>query len=493
MKCGSIAARTFIFLIYFLPAFKYAASRYVSSEKQKDVSLNVPRLAQRRSSDPTLSGVFSLRVAQNVEGAIANWPFNRYIDAPEVYIQGSQPVVHLLDMYGSVQSEFCPLTGPCQQMTYAVSASIFNNPGCATLNGTTVVESVNGVATFTDLFIDVAESNYRLIFSVGYDVDFPTGWAPLQVITDPFDVAIGFINLRWEIPDHYSPKAGSVLNPIFLSVLAFDPNSRRWTPLVTYHDDIEVSIVLPGCESRGGPILICRNSAFVRGGNKFHVPCTSGNASITDLAIIVAGRLRLIFESRGMRSQSQPFDITPSAATLIVVVKQPPAVQTAGTVLSQMPVVNVVDTYNNSIKGEGYVVNAHISTASSKELLWTCTDQSCDFSNPFTGQGMDPDRLVSDFSNLMVKRSGENLQIVFVVTNIGDPGLIIPPVTSEKFQVVPGVFVDVMIARSPQTEQWLNVDHIPAGATAGKPFLQQPLVLVCIFSFHNFDPSKPKP
>ena len=492
MKCESLAARAFMVLIYFSPAIfpiEHASTQNASSNKFFQLSFKSLRPSNRRSSDPTLSGVFSLRVAQNVAGAIANWPFNRHIDAPEVYIQGSQPVVHLLDMYGSVQSEFCPLTGPCKQMKYAVYASIFNNPGCATLSGTTVVESENGVAMFTDLSIDIAESNYRLIFSVGYDSDSPIGWAPLQVITDPFDVATGFINLHWEIPSDYSPEAGSLMNPIFISVLAFDPIAEVWTPLATYNDDIEVSIELPGCESRGGPILICRGSAFsnrsgIIDGNKFHVRCTSGNASISDLAIIVAGRMRLNFESRGMRSQSQPFHISPSTATMIGIVQQPPTVQTAGKILTQMPVINVVDVYNNSIRGEGYVVNAQIVTASgSKESLWTCTDPSCDFSNPFTGQGLDPSTAVSTFSNLMIKASGENLQIYFVVTNVGDLGLKILPVMSDKFQVVPGVFVDVRIARSPQTERWLDVNQVPIGATAGIPFSQQPTVLVLDCSF----------
>jgi hypothetical protein len=499
MNCKSLAARTCIALIYFSSALfpiEYASTHNASSHNQNEFSSKGLHLSNRRASDPTLSGVFSLRVAQNVAGAIANWPFDRHIFAPDVYIQGSQPVVELLDMYGSVQSEFCPLTGPCKLMRYAVSASIFNNPGCATLSGTTVVESKNGVAVFTDLSIDIAESEYRLIFSVGYDSKSPIGWAPLQVITDPFNVATGFINLHWRIPSEYSPTAGSLLNPIFLSVLAFDPISDLWTPLPTYNDDIEVSMDLPGCQSRGGPILICRNSAFsdrpgIIDGNKFRVPCTSGNASITDLAIIVAGRLRLIFESRGMRSQSQPFDISPSTATKISIVQQPPAVQTSGMILSQIPVINVVDVYNNSISGEGYVVNAQIVTATgSRESLWTCSDPSCDFSNPFTGQGLDPNTAVSTFSNLMIKTAGENMQIYFVVTNVGDPGLTILPVTSEKFQVVPGVFVDVRIARSPQTEQWLDVNQVPTGATAGIPFMLQPVVLVCIFVFHKLGSSK---
>jgi hypothetical protein len=498
MFFGSISTKMFIFLIYFLPALLQESpmrnaspndAMYDTRNKLSSTAL-ASRLLNRRSSDPTLTGVFSLRVAQNVAGAIANWPFNGYIYAPEVYIEGAQPVIHLLDMYGSVQSEFCPLTGPCQQMTYAVSASIFNNPGCATLSGRTVVDSVQGVAAFTDLFIDVPESNYRLIFSVGHDVDSPIGWAPLQVITDPFDVAIGYIDLRWEIPDDFSPKAGTLLNPIFLSVLAFDRSFGSWFPLTTYDDTIEVSIVLPGCESRGGPNLICRNFAFddrpgIIDGNMFPVQCASGNASITDLSIIVAGRHRLTFRSNGMRSQSQPFEIASSTATKIALVQEPPAVITAGTILSQMPVINVVDIYNNSISGQGYVVNAQVVMASgSIESLWTCTDPSCDFSNPFTGQGLDPLTAESKFSNLMIKASGDNMQINFVVTNIGDPGLAILPVRSAMFQVVPGVFVGVRIARSPQTERWVDVNQVPAGATAGTPFSQQPTVRVVVFCPH---------
>jgi len=56
-----------------------------------------------------------------------------------------------------------------------VTALIYNNPGCSELYGTNVVETLDGVARFTDLMIEHAAREYRLQFLAG------PALAPLQV------------------------------------------------------------------------------------------------------------------------------------------------------------------------------------------------------------------------------------------------------------------------------------------------------------------------
>jgi hypothetical protein len=457
-----------------------------ASDKDYKSGKNFRQLSSVVHPDPSLNGIVSLKVAQNVLGARAGWPFAFPIDAPEVYTFGLQPIIQFLDMYGAVQSQFCPLTGPCEDVTYAVTATIFNNPGCAVLGGHTVAYSVNGIASFTDLSIDVSETNYTLKFSAGPATSTsPIGWAPLQVISDPFDVSLGFINLRWEIPKNEIPVAGTYLNTIDLRVLSYDTALQAWLPLTTYNDAIQVSIILPGCETRGGPEPICRNSAFgsafgerpgVVGGNKFSVPCVNGNASVTDLSVVLAGSFRLIFESQGMLSQSLFFRVQASNASFAILVQQPPASNTAGVLLSRMPILNLVDMYNNSVSGDGFVVNAIVyAPAGQTDYLWTCLDPGCDFAIPFSSQAMDPVTGILAFQSVMVKAAGI-VQIGITVSNILFPEFVIAPIRSVQFEILPGRYVAIQVVASPQSQLWTSADTIPTGATAGIPFARQPLV-----------------
>ena len=474
-------------LIFSLSTFLLQLTESASLSAQQEIDTDILPVSTRTSSNPTLTGIVSLKVFQNVEGAIANWPFGKSIPAPEVFTQGSQPTIQLLDMYGSVQTEFCPLVGPCQHISYSVTANIYNNPGCAILGGTPVVNSVQGVAKFTDLFIDIPQSNYTLQFSAGSTSTSPIGWAPLQVISDPFDVALGFINLHWNIPTQI-PVAGANLSIIYMQVNHYDRLIQSWMPVTTYDDDIQVSLNLPGCQNLGGPELICRNLAFgnppnIINGNRFSVPCQNGNASVTDLQVILSGTYRLTFESNGMRCQSLTFSIAPSNAAVVYVLQQPSSVVTSGVMFSQMPIIDVVDKYNNTVSGKGFVVNAQVYLVSGQSTsLWSCLDTACDYSVPFKDQTVESTSGVYTFQNIMIKAAGNGIRISFIVTNILNSAISIDPVFSAPVNVLPGVYIGMKVAMSPRTQLWKDVDVVPLGATAGIPFAQQPLVSLFPFS-----------
>jgi hypothetical protein len=81
----------------------------------------------------------------------------------------TQPVVQAVDDDGNVDPNF----------NGAVTLTINNNPGGGTLGGTTTVNAVNGVATFTDISVSQP--------GVGYTLD-ASGGALTSATSDPFNV-----------------------------------------------------------------------------------------------------------------------------------------------------------------------------------------------------------------------------------------------------------------------------------------------------------------
>ena len=141
--------------------------------------------------DPSMEGVVGLSAeaphGQAVAGPIAGWPIARAGGPRNRHTLGKQPQVALLDMFGRKHASFCTGYGGCKDVIFPVTASISNNPGCSKLHGTTIVQTVNGVATFTDLMIENPESIYRFRFATGLPL------SPIAVITAPFKVLKGQI------------------------------------------------------------------------------------------------------------------------------------------------------------------------------------------------------------------------------------------------------------------------------------------------------------
>ncbi len=150
-----------------------------------------PESNNLRAFDVKLEGVISLGTAPPEgslpSGSIAGWPIGKPGGARNRHTLGTQPTVVLLDMFGNKQTRFCPPVGPCVSVDHPVTASIYNNPGCAKLYGTTTAMSVDGVATFTDLMIETSESRFRMAFTAG----LPN--APVMAYSPPFKVMKGQI------------------------------------------------------------------------------------------------------------------------------------------------------------------------------------------------------------------------------------------------------------------------------------------------------------
>lgn len=283
-----------------------------------------------REFDVKLEGVVGLGTAPPEgslpNGSIAGWPIGAPGSARNRHTLGAQPKIVLLDMFGRKQNRFCPDYGTCVPVDHPVTASIHNNPGCGKLHGTTIVQSVNGVATFTDLMIDSFQSRYRMKFTAGLLI------SPVTSISPPFKVLQGQIyipdDVLWNFdesgtaacrgcddtafcsmssPITYNPPwtqatrmrvdAGALLRSNGAPGVRFQPCAgyeyptvwvRKfnmhmqgigseydgWEDVPNWDYNIEVRMQEPGCTFLDGEddIMVCRRGLEAGGGSKSRKP-----------------------------------------------------------------------------------------------------------------------------------------------------------------------------------------------------------------------------
>lgn len=163
----------------------------VGSDTTAHLALAVTSVSLREEVDVTTQGVVALGTdppeGNLPQTVISGWPIAKPSSTRNRHTQGLQPKVVLLDMFGNRQYQWCTGISACTPVSAPVTASIFNNPGCGKLLGTTTVQTVNGVAVFTDLMMDSPKSLYTLRFSAGLKL------SPIATITPPFKVLHGQI------------------------------------------------------------------------------------------------------------------------------------------------------------------------------------------------------------------------------------------------------------------------------------------------------------
>ena len=93
-----------------------------------------------------------------------------------------------------------------------------------------------------------------------------------------------------------------------------------------------------------------------------------GRAVFSDLRIFIAGRYSLQFISDGMVSYTFPIRVLALPAKTFLILRQPPAVADAGKVLTAMPILNLVDKYNNTI-----MLDPDVAQDPTQEIFWETT------------------------------------------------------------------------------------------------------------------------
>jgi hypothetical protein len=208
-----------------------------------------------------------------------------------------------------------------------ITLSIGANPGGGTLDGTTTVRAVAGVATFSDLSIDKAGSGYRLMATAG---SLP------PATSSRFDITPGPATHIVITVEPTTSTAGSNISPA-VRVAARDALENTADG---FAGDITITMT-PGTGSPGATLS-----------GTTTVAATSGVAVFSGLSIDKAGtgyQLSVAAAATTVQgATSDAFDITPGSASLLVVTQQPTTI-TAGNPISPAVVVAVRDAWGNNV------------------------------------------------------------------------------------------------------------------------------------------------
>ena len=305
------------------------------------------------------------------------------------------------DLYGNLTPAF----------TSGVTVALKSNPGSGTLNGTLTVNASAGVAVFSGLSIDQAANGYTIQATT-------TGLS--SATTNAFDItpaAASQLVVTTEPP--VSTTAG---NSFGLTVSAEDLYGNL-TPSFTS----SVTVALksnPGSGTLNGTLT---------------VNASAGVATFSGLSIDQAANGYTIqATTTGLSSATtNAFDITPAAASQLVVTTQPPASTTAGnsfglTVTAEDPYGNLTPSFTSG------VTVALKSNPGSGTLNGTLTV------NASAG--------VATFSGLTIDQAANGYTIQATTTGLSSA-------TTNAFDITPAAASELVVTTQP-----------PASTAAGSPF-----------------------
>jgi hypothetical protein len=180
----------------------------------------------------------------------------------------------------------------------SVTLTLGNNPGGAMLKGTTMVNAINGVATFSGLTLNQSAKGYTLIAS--------TSTLP-SVTTNPFDVSPAGVAVQLVLTT--PPPSGVVAgNPFGFAVTAED---GAGTVDTTFNSNVTVAL-LPGSG----------NSTL---GGSLMVPAVNGVATFSGLTLSKTSLLNFLLASAtGLAPvETGLISVASAAATHLLVTMQP--------------------------------------------------------------------------------------------------------------------------------------------------------------------------
>jgi MYXO-CTERM domain-containing protein len=305
------------------------------------------------------------------------------------------PRVAVQDAYGNL------VTGA----THSITLALATNPQGATLTGTTVVASINGVATFGAVAVNRAGTSFKLI---------ATASSLTSATSTAFDIrADGAARLAFKLGPT-STVAGANLAAVSVELQDTNGNPVNGTDSIT--------LTLQG--SQGGTLS-----------GTTTVSASGGVATFSNLSIARAGTgYRLAAHANGLvDALSATFDITPGPAAKLVFAVQPSLVQ-AGSPFNPAIRVGLEDAFGNpSIGATDAVTLALGNNPRSGTLSGTKTV------NAVNG--------VATFSDLTIDRAAQGYTLQ---ANSGS----LPPAMSSAFTVTPGPAARFMLT-------------LPASVTAG--------------------------
>ncbi|MFN2420511.1 MAG: beta strand repeat-containing protein, partial [Gemmatimonadota bacterium] len=291
-----------------------------------------------------------------------------------------------------------------------VSIAIGTNPAGGTLSGTTTVAAVGGVATFSDLRIDKAGTGYTLVASSS---GLTSATSSAFTITPANAARLVF----GQQPSN--TQAGAAITPA-VTVHALDGSGNLNT---SFTGNVTIAI---GTNPAGGVLSGTTTVAAV-----------GGVATFSNLRIDKAGRgYTLVASSSGLTSAtSNPFDITPGAATQLVFGQQPTNTPAGGSI-SPAVTVRALDSSGNLVTAfTGNVTIAIGANPAGGALSGTTTVAAVGG--------------VATFSNLRIDRAGNGYTLVASASGLTSA-------TSVAFNITLGSATQLVFGQQPS--------NTPAGA-----------------------------
>src|SRR2546426_604082 len=289
-----------------------------------------------------------------------------------------------------------------------VTVALVNNPGGATLSGTTTVAAVDGDATFYDLSLDKTGTGYTLAASV-------SGGALVAPTSTAFDVAPGPATQLEFTVEPTTATAGTALAPA-LQVRALDAAGNL---VPTFTGNVTVAF---GGTSGGGSTL----------GGTTTVAAVNGVATFGDLTVSQTGTgYWLTASATGLaRAASSAFDVTAGAATQLVFSTQPSATE-ADHEDSPAGQIRAIDAAQNPVPGfTGSVTIALGNNPGGSTLGGTTTVVAVNG--------------VASFADLSANKTGTNYWLTATATGLARA-------TSSAFTITAGTATELVFGTEPGT------------------------------------------
>ena len=287
--------------------------------------------------------------------------------------------------------------------TGTVNVALGNNPGGATLSGTTPVAAIGGVATFTDLSVNKAAAGYTLTASA-------TGFAP--VTSTAFDVTPGTATQLVFTVQPSNTVAGAAIAPA-VQVTALDA-ANNIVPTFTGN----VTIVLgnnPGGSTLGGTTAV----AAVGGVAVFSTLTLDKTSTGYWLTATATGL---------STATSNSFNITAGSATQLVFATQP-STTIAGHQITPAVKVRAVDALGNLVPGFTGNVSIAIAVNPGGGTLGGTT--------PVAAVGG-----VATFTDLIINKTGAGYALSASASGF-------TAVTSTAFDITPGTATQLVFSVQP--------------------------------------------
>jgi hypothetical protein len=366
------------------------------------------------TSSPVLAAASSSSIVVSSTGVATQLGINTQPSptATAGVVFSTQPVIYVEDQYGNL------ITG---DNSTEVTASLASGTG--PLLGTTTVTVSGGIATFTDLSDDTAET------------------ISLQFVSVPALTTAVSNNIV------VSPAAATQL------VLSTQPSSTATagvafsTQPVIYVEDQYGNVETGDDSTQVTAASLPIGSGPLRGTTT--VTVSGGIATFASLADNTAETITIDFTSVPALSAATSSNVvvSPAAASKLVLSTQPSATATAGAAFGTQPVVDIEDQYGNLETGDNTTqVTAGSFPLGSGPLRGTTT---------VTASGG-----IATFTNL-----ADNVAETITINFTSSP--ILTSATSSNVVVSPAAATQLVLNTEPS-----------ATATAGVPFLTQPVVYV---------------